>query len=668
MNNKLIKYKQVKRLIIPFLIVFSPIFCRSQFANNVEANKEFAENQFKPVLKSVSVLLNQYDQKFVHIDVAVNDTNTYISGSVQYKLLAKSNIDTVYFEFAPGFIIDSTQINSQNTTYYYSNDTIFVFAQSSISTGTQFWIQVWYHGISATSGAYRGIINTYDSNYQKYITWTLSESFHLKNWLPCKQDLTDRLDSAWIFITVDSSLKAGSNGKLSQITQMGNGKVRYEWKEHHPIVYYLLSLAVGDYIEHNVYAHPAGYSDSIIIQNYFYNNPQFITDNALKIAQMAPLVELYSEKFGLYPWADEKFGHVMCPVGGGMEHQTMTSLGYLDTWLVAHELTHQWFGDHITCANWQDIWINEGFASYGEYIYAQDMVSQVNADENMAYCHKRARSEPNGSVYVPFADVWNEGRIFNGNLSYKKGSAIIHMLRYLSNNDSLFFVALKQMQTQFADSVITGEDVKNIFENINGKSFDEFFDQYYYGEGFPFYILIWQQDSTITGFDNLKIQLVQWGSSANNQLFTTPLQIKISFAENPDSVIVIQPSQNVQIFNVDVNNNKVSGLTFDPQNWILDSLLYIFHISQEVAQIKPDDFFISLNPNPATENLYFRYSGPDDFNGSIKFLDLSGREILLYPLDSKEKIIPLNGIKPGMYLAEIRGNHINLVRKMVMVK
>ena len=259
---------------------------------------------------------------------------------------------------------------------------------------------------------------------------------------------------------------------------------------------------------------------------------------------------------------------------GKLYSRRHSSLGYLDTWLVAHELTHQWFGDHITCASWQDIWVNEGFASYGEYIFGQYTNGQIAADINMNYCHIKAKLEPFRSVYIPFSEAWDEGRIFNGNLSYKKGSAIIHMLRYLCNTDSLFFVALKQMQSQYADSVLTGEDVKNVFESVNGKSFDDFFNQYYYGEGFPIYKIVWQQDSSVMGFSDLKVKLEHHGSSANNSLFTIPVELKIK--TSTDSLITaINPTQNVQTFNINMNNKKVTEIVFDPKNWVLDSLLSI---------------------------------------------------------------------------------------------
>jgi len=654
--------KNIKMFI---LLLSLPLYSWSQFSNP----DGYKEN-WKPIsnrnVKSASTLLNQYDQKFVFIDLAANDSNTYIDGSVKYLLQAKNQgIDTIYFEFAPDLTIDSIQINNQHVSYYHSQDTILVFSQNTLPQGSSFWVQVWYHGLSTTGGQYRGLTNTWSNIYNVFITWTLSESFHLKDWLPCKQDLTDKLDSAWIFITVDSTLKAGSNGKLTQIAPKGSGKVCYEWKTHHTIDYYLLSLAVGKYYEYDIYAHPAGYADSIFIQNYIYNTPQCISDNLWLIDKTPSLINLFSEKFGLYPWADEKFGHSMCPVGGGMENQTMTSLGYFDTWLIAHELSHQWFGDRITCASWQDIWINEGFASYAEYIYAQNLVSQSEADVNMDYCHKKSKFEPTGSVYVPFSEIWNEGRIFNQNLTYKKGSAIIHMLRYLCGNDTLFYNALKQMVIQYADSVITGEDVKHVFENITGKSFEDFFNQYYYGEGFPIYTLKWQQDSSYIGFGDLKIQLEQHGSSVNNPLFTIPIQIKVSFASKPDSIIVIYPNQNVSLFQVNINGSKIDSLTFDPQNWVLDSLQ---SIEQLVQNIEWNNFIISLYPNPASDNIYFQYSGPDNFKGEINIYDLSGRVVLTHVINSNTEIIPVTNIKPGMYLTEIKGNHITLVRKELMIQ
>jgi hypothetical protein len=291
----------------------------------------------------------------------------------------------------------------------------------------------------------------------------------------------------------------------------------------------------------------------------------------------------------------------MVPLPGGMEHQTMTSLGYFFHWLVAHELAHQWFGNNITCATWQDIWINEGFASYAEYIALQDYFDQATADATIRNFQFRARLEPEGSVYVPFEDAHNEQRIFNSNLSYKKGAAIIHMLRYLCNNDSIFFHGLKLLNTIYKDSILTGEDVKLVYESITELDLDPFFDQFYYGKGYPIYTLTCLQDSLPNNtFSPVTLKLMQRGSSLDNNLFTIPLPVKLTFTDQSDTLVLLNPTQNVQSFTFDVNNRKLSTVIFDPNDWILDSLegIHIFN-----KPLNASNTIIQIYPNPAKDHI-----------------------------------------------------------------
>ena len=113
-----------------------------------------------------------------------------------------------------------------------------------------------------------------------------------------------------------------------------------------------------------------------------------------------------------------------------MEHQTMTGMGNFDFYLVAHELGHSWFGDYVTCATWQDIWINEGFASYMEYVTAQQLLSQEAADNWMANAMSIAMGKTQGSVYVPEEEVEDPYRLFDYGLSYKKGAILLHMNKW----------------------------------------------------------------------------------------------------------------------------------------------------------------------------------------------------------------------------------------------
>jgi len=175
-----------------------------------------------------------------------------------------------------------------------------------------------------------------------------------------------------MFLTCDDDCMAGSNGVLTNIVELPNNKKRFEWKSNYPINYYLLSYAVAEYQDYSIYAHPEG-SEPILIQNFVYDNSYYLSGNKEDIDHTIDLIEVFSDKFGFYPFVNEKYGHCLTTLGGGMEHKTITTLVSFGFGLVAHELGHMWFGDYVTCATWKDIWINEGFVSYTEYVAAENL-------------------------------------------------------------------------------------------------------------------------------------------------------------------------------------------------------------------------------------------------------------------------------------------------------
>ncbi len=649
-------------------ITFIVMFC-FPFTAFSQSCEEAKEKFFNPAISRITYqntpsLHNNYDQKFIHINIEANDSNTFIINTVHYLLKSRETIHQLYFEFSPTFTIDSIKVNNQFSTYYYSNDTLLVFPPTPVQSNELFTVSISYHGFSSTGGTYRGLTNTYSNEYQQHITWTLSESFHLKDWLPCKQELTDRLDSAWIFITVDSTCKAGSEGILTAITPLGNGKVRYEWKERHPIVYYLLSIAVGKYVEYTFKTYIPGMADSLLVMNYLYQNPQCLIDNKTDIDRTADFLRIYSNRFGLYPFHDEKYGHSQVPLGGGMEHQTMTSLGYFVHWLVAHELSHQWFGNNITCATWQDIWINEGFASYAEYIALQDYFGQTIADITIRNFQQRARMEPEGSVYVPFEEATNEARIFSSNLSYKKGACIIHMLRYLCDNDSIFFNGLKQLQIQFKDSVLTGEDVKHVYENLTGLDLTPFFNQFYYGKGFPIYSYNLYQDSLSNNqWSDVTIKVMHRGSSTSNNLFTIPIPVKIVYSDNSDTLVKLPIQQNVQFFTIPSNRKKIASCIIDPNDWLLDSLEGI-HISVNKMDFDATDFWIY--PNPANSFITI-YSAKPFSPCTIQLYNSTSLLIESHQISTFPYTIQFQTLYPkGVYFLVITNDMVRKVEKIVI--
>ncbi|MEZ5198242.1 MAG: hypothetical protein R2764_18190 [Bacteroidales bacterium] len=156
--------------------------------------------------------------------------------------------------------------------------------------------------------------------------------------------LTDKADSVRIHITTSSENKAGSIGILQAAVPLPNNKVRYEWKSNYPIAYYLISFAVAEYQDYSIYSKPDYLlGDSILIQNYIYDSPECLNYYKTGIDKSSLFLKLFSDLFAAYPFNKEKYGHCLAGLSGGMEHQTMTTIGRFDFSLVAHELGHMWF-------------------------------------------------------------------------------------------------------------------------------------------------------------------------------------------------------------------------------------------------------------------------------------------------------------------------------------
>lgn len=633
------------------LIVFI-VFCSLQLTGqdiNPDAYKSMRQSSLKSDINLYyNPLMDNYNIYFIKLDLEVSDQSTYISGNAIIQAKAVTVLDSFILDFSDYMIVDSIFINNKKVIAEHSNNTITYIFDTPLNLNDDLKAQIFYNGTPDPYGG--GVGRGYDTEWQKYSTWTLSESFHAYEWWPCKQVLSDKIDSAYIFLTCDNDCMAGSNGLLDNVVDLPNDKKRFEWKTFYPINYYLISFAVAEYQDYSIYAKPEGV-DSILIQNFVYNNPDYLSGNHEDIDQTIDFIELFSEIFGLYPFSKEKYGHCLTTIGGGMEHQTMTTLDNFEYTLVAHELAHMWFGDYVTCATWQDIWINEGFASYLEYIALEKLTSYNQAQNWMANAHSLALQEPSKSVYIPFEQAFNEGVIFNYRISYKKGASILHILRHQINNDELFFSSIRNYLSEYADSVATGEDFKSSLETSTGIDLEPFFNQWYFGKGHPKFDV----EYTCTN-DSLYLTINQSTASPETPLFQLFVDYKITYTGG-DTTIRLYQSGNVETFKIPFNKT-ITKIEVDPENRILNqqgTVKQIETVGVFDSSFKRESLF-RIYPNPVKDNLSVNFNIElSEKEKQIHILDINGRIIKSLNTSLSTLTIDLSDLSGGFYF--IKGTY-----------
>jgi len=583
-----------------------------------------------------STLLHYYDVKCYKLDINVDNQSTQIWGNTTVIVqLSKDNIDTIALELTDHALIDSIKINDLVKSFTHTNDLIKIPIQFITSKNELMDIKVFYSVPNIQTVWKNGVFNGLNPMGSP-VTWSLSEPYEAKTWFPCKQDLNDKADSVSVSVTVPDTLMAGSNGILTRIDNLPHRKIKYEWKTKYPVDYYLISFSVANYLDYSFKA-LINDDDSIIIQNFIYNDSSFFRVNKTDIDETSELLKLFSAKFGAYPFKMEKYGHCMAPLGGGMENQTMTTLSSFGFDLVAHELSHQWYGDKVTCASWQDIWLNEGFASYCELVAYENLKSKSEYITWLNKIHTLIKSQPDGSVFITQKEALDETRIFDYRLTYRKGASILHMIRYEINNDDLFYNILKSYLDKYSGLTASTDDFKNFLEQKSQINFDRFFNQWYYGEGYPILSIKWVQKN-----DSLYLTIIQTVSApAKTNFFNLTVDLNLEFYGGDTLLRIKQDIANESI--TVPFSHLLYKITADPDEWLLLQI-------DTVQRILPENIHghFNLFPNPAHDEAYVEnYNLLEKF--SIKIYDQSG--IIRREMKVADPIVKinLNDLALGVY-------------------
>jgi aminopeptidase N len=506
--------------------------------------------------------MEDFDVKYWNIALDVTDLNGHlITGHVT--TIAEPVVDgvsEVQYNFNNVMTVDSVKAAGQIVDYTHSNDIITADLDRTYDTGETFTTIVYYHGHPEASGFGSFTWNTH--NGQPIIS-TLSEPEGARDWWPCKDRPNDKADTSDIFITVPDDLVATSNGTLISNVDNGNGTRTFHWHNHYPITTYLVCVSISNYQSFtDWYVTTEG--DSMPIVNYVY--PEHYANAVTDLSVTAGAIEFFATKFGEYPFLEEKYGHSIFPWGGAMEHQCNTSYGqglirgdHRYDYIVVHELSHQWFGDMISPDIWPEIWMNEGFASYAEPLYFENLEGFQAYHDYMV--NDNWVVDPSGPIYDP-------DELFSGNTVYNKGSWVLHMLRGVMG-DMAFFAGLHAYATDptFMYKVTTTRQFQAVMEQFYGDDLGWFFDEWVWGMNRPWYGYSWMSEDLGNGQYEIFFHINQNQPSPAPNVFTMPIQLYPRIS-GQDTLITVFNDSRSDDFRFVVNGNP-STIRFDPNDWIL---------------------------------------------------------------------------------------------------
>ena len=615
---------------------------------------------------------SRFDVKYYKIDLKILHTTQTVAGSVTIKAEADTlNVNSIFLDLVNQLVVDSILCNGSTVSFTRSSNKINIVLDNTYNTGEAFTLQVYYHGTPPSSGF--GSFTFGSRSGGNPSIYTLSEPYGSKDWWPCKDTPADKADSADVWFTVLNPIKAISNGTLQEVIDNGDGTSTYKWKVSYPIAQYLLSLAATDYVEYTNYYNYSS-TDSMPVNHFIY--PETFNNNLKNLLDKTPqMIEVFKQHFGEYPFITEKYGHAQFGWGGGMEHQTCSSMGGFGEGIISHELAHQWYGDAITCKDWHNIWLNEGFATYAEGVWIEATQGKAAYNNYIANEMNSAKNAV-GSVWVQ--DISSVNSIFNYARSYAKGASILHMLRGIVG-DSTFYDILRTYtyHPSVAYGVAVTEDFQAIAENVSGIDLDYFFQQWIYGENYPRYNVNWSKNQLNDSIWNLQITINQLTNS-NPTFFTMPVQIKVTRATLPDTVITVFNNQQSQQFNIPIYG-AINSMSFDPDNYILKTLSVT--VGVENGNNLPTKFSLEQNyPNPFNPNTKIKYSIPRSTeyysvlqNVTLKVYDVLGNEVATLvneekPAGNYEVDFDASNLPSGIYITRLTsGTYISSI-KMLLIK
>ncbi|MES1220307.1 MAG: M1 family aminopeptidase, partial [Bacteroidota bacterium] len=510
----------------------------------------------------------------ITVDPGTSGAITNGSVTTYFKTTAAS-VAKIGFDFNSNMTVSSITYHGSTVSYTFSSSVITITFPAAITpVNTLDSVTINYSGtpVAPTTSVPSG----YNYSSTSKAIYTLGEAYTGHNWWPCKDSLTDKIDSVDLIVTTPSGYRAAGNGVVTETTS-GSNRI-CTWKTRYRIATYMINFAAADYTNYQYTITTGGVN--MPVMNYLYSSDNNATykANTDVIKNILPVyVSVLNDN---YPFLNEKYGIADCFGNwGALEVQSMTfcSSSSFDDYTLAHELAHQWFADKLTTNDWHQIWLNEGFAQYFQsVIYPENLKSASTA----ATQRSNLKTSVSNSSTTYVSDISTVDKIFIGSTTqpYQKGAMILSMLRSWLG-DANFFTALKNYLNGpgIAYNFTSVDSLQKYMEPVIANlSLNNFFNDWVMKKGRATYAVKYQYVT-----NGVYIQLTQSPTSSGQGYFDMPVPIQIKNASGLDTTITITDRRGVLYNNVtgkSYGSNtiyyKLSATptvapVFDPKNVVL---------------------------------------------------------------------------------------------------